>query len=75
MVTCGVCQEPFDVQDAREEYKSEFGGDVDYDEQYDGGVCADCAISDTESNYNKGLAIMMMNGDADYDDEHVQNYL
>ncbi|MEY9889223.1 hypothetical protein ABIA31_002871 [Catenulispora sp. MAP5-51] len=75
MVTCGMCQEPFDVEEARDEYQSEFGEGVDYGEQYGGGACADCAISDTNSNYNTGLAIVMMNGDADYDDEHVQNYL
>ncbi|MGC4979268.1 hypothetical protein ACLQ18_01130 [Streptomyces sp. DT193] len=34
-----------------------------------------CAISDIESNLNVGRAIMMTNGDEDYDEEHMERYL
>jgi hypothetical protein len=78
MTTCVSCGTSFDVSDARDQYRSEFGGAADegeYDEQFGGEVCANCAISETESNLNAGRAIMMMNGDEDYDEKHVERYL
>ncbi|WP_143110704.1 hypothetical protein [Streptomyces sp. cf124] len=74
MTTCIECTTEFDVEEARAEYNSEFGGELDYDE-YGAGHCASCAISETESNMNHGRAILMMNGEEDYDDDFVQNNL
>ena len=53
----------------------EFDGELNYDEEYGGQLCADCAISDTSSNINLGRAIDMMNGDEDYDDDFVREHL
>jgi len=75
MEKCYRCEKTFNVSDAREEYNAEFGGDPDYDENYGPDVCADCAICDTESNMDIGKAIDMMNGDEDYDADHVEKYL
>ena len=75
MEKCCRCEKMFNVSDAREEYNAEFGGAPDYDEEFGGEVCADCAISDTHSNMNLGKAIDMMNGDEDYDADHVEKYL
>ncbi|WP_344390873.1 hypothetical protein [Streptomyces vastus] len=72
---CVRCGKAFDVEDARDEYNSEFGGDLDYDENYAGEVCADCAIPDSDGLINQGRAIFMMNGDEDYDDDFVRMYL
>ena len=44
MKKCCRCEKKFDVSDAREEYNTEFGGKIDYDEEYGSEVCADCAI-------------------------------
>ncbi len=75
MAKCCRCGEKFKVSDARAEYNSEFGAGFDYDEDYHGEVCADCAIADTHTNMNIGKAIDMMNGDEDYDEDHVQKWL
>ncbi|MGW1900912.1 hypothetical protein [Streptomyces hirsutus] len=74
MTKCHECEKEFDVEAARAEYTSEFSGELDYDE-YGQGNCADCAISEAESNMNVGRAIDMMNGDEDYDDDFVQKHL
>ena len=75
MAKCCRCGTRFNVSDARDEYSSTFDGEIDYDEQYGGEVCANCAIPDTESNINLGRVIFMMNGDEDYDDDFVQQWL
>lgn len=75
MAKCCRCGTRFNVSDARDEYSSTFEGEIDDDEQYGGEVCANCAILDTESNINLGRAIFMMNGDEDYDDDFVQQWL
>jgi len=72
---CTRCGAEFDVDEARDEYNSEFDGSISYDEEYDGDVCANCAISEANSYMNVGKAIDMMNGDADYDDDFVKNHL
>lgn len=41
----------------------------------EGEVCSDCSISKFDSEINVGRAIMMMNGDEDYDEDHVEKYL
>ncbi|MEV4562010.1 hypothetical protein AB0K51_34240 [Kitasatospora sp. NPDC049285] len=46
-----------------------------YDEYYPDGVCANCAVPDTNSNISQGRAILMMNGDEDYDDDFVMENL
>lgn len=74
MVKCCECNTEFDVEDARSEYTAEYGGELDYDE-YGQGYCGSCAISEAESNMNVGRAIDMMNGEEDYDDDFVQQYL
>lgn len=75
MATCEQCDAEFDVADARDEYNAEFGDDADYDEDFGGDVCASCAISQTDSNIELGRAIDMMNGEEEYDAEHVERWL
>jgi hypothetical protein len=75
MVTCTHCGSGFDVDKARSAVTAEYDGDIDYDEEMDGEVCGDCSISKFDSNMNLGRAIMMMNGDEDYDEDHVEKYL
>ena len=75
MEKCCRCNIKFNVSEARSEYNSHFDGDADYDDEFGGEVCAECAISDSESNMNLGRAIDMMNGDEDYDDDFVDKWL
>ena len=75
MAKCCRCGNRFNVSEARTDYNAEFDGDIDYDDEYGSEVCADCAISDTNSNMNLGKAIDMMNGDEDYDDDFVKKHL
>ncbi|WNI28649.1 hypothetical protein [Streptomyces sp. ITFR-6] len=76
MTTCVECAEDFDVSDAQREYRAESGGAADeYNELYAGTYCGSCAASQTESNLNTGRAIMMVNGDEDYDQDHVDRHL
>jgi hypothetical protein len=75
MAKCGECGTEFDVSEARAEYKAEYSDEIDYDEQFEGGLCGQCAINQTESWSNAGNAILMMNGDMDYDADHVEKYL
>ncbi|WP_189313541.1 hypothetical protein [Streptomyces brasiliensis] len=64
------------IEDARNEYNSEFNGDPDFDEYCgEGDLCGGCAASQTASEINQGRAIFMMNGDEDYDDDFVQKHL
>jgi len=43
---------------------------------HSGDLCFDCAIpAEVWSNIDLGRAIMMVNGDEDYDADHVENYL
>lgn len=75
MATCNECKTEFDVDEAREAVNAEYDGDIDYDEAMEGEVCGDCSISRFDSEINVGRAIDMMNGDEDYDDDHVEKYL
>lgn len=75
MAKCSWCGKRFNVTEARSEYNSEFDGEINYDEEYGGEVCSDCAISETNSNMNLGRAIDMMNGEEAYDDDFVKKHL
>ena len=76
MPRCIVCGNSFKLRDAREEYESRFNGELIYDEDYpDHDYCATCAIGESENLMNQGAAIDMMNGDADYDDDFVKEWL
>lgn len=76
MAICSMCGNRFNLSKTRQEYYDEFAGDPDYDEIYeDGDVCADCAIPDTHGNMAIGMAIDMVNGEEDYDDNFVQKWL
>lgn len=75
MANCGHCGSEFDVDEARAAVNDEYDGDIDYDEEMEGEVCGDCSISKFDSDINHGRAIMMMNGDEDYDEDHVETYL
>ncbi|MFE9486538.1 hypothetical protein ACFYNF_08890 [Streptomyces sp. NPDC006641] len=76
MDKCGECEKTFDIADARQEYNAEFGEGIDYDDQFpEGGMCGNCAASQTEGFMNHGNAILMMNGELDYDADHVEKYL
>jgi hypothetical protein len=70
MTRCLNCGETFDAAAVRGDY-DELVGDGEYSDE----LCAGCAIPDWESNKNLGRAIMMMNGDEDYDDDFVQEWL
>lgn len=72
--TCGICEQPFDVADARADYNAEWEG-ADYDDEIEGGLCGGCAISKSSSELAHGQAIQMMNGEIDYDDDHVTEWL
>lgn len=73
---CGRCGNAFDPEDSKMRYESYFNGELDWDDDYsDNTVCADCAIAESESLINQGSAIMMMNGDEDYDDDFVNKWL
>ncbi|KOT98084.1 hypothetical protein ADK87_16425 [Streptomyces sp. NRRL F-4711] len=76
MANCVECEKEFDIAEAREEYNAEFHGEVDYDEQYpEGGFCGGCAAAQSSSYLNHGTAILMMNGEVDYDDDFVTQNL
>jgi hypothetical protein len=66
----------FSVPAARNAYNEVLDAEGDYDEDHGGDLCFDCAIPpDVASNMNLGHAIMMLNGDEDYDADHVEKYL
>lgn len=75
MKRCAECGESFDVDDARDDYNEAFKGELDYDEDFAGEKCGTCAVAQSESEINIGLAIDMMNGETNYDAEHVEKYL
>lgn len=75
MNTCSECGESFDNDDARDDYNAQFNDELDYDEDFAGEKCAPCAIAQSESEIDVGLAIDMMNGEAEHDPEHVEKYL
>ncbi|WP_327652048.1 hypothetical protein [Micromonospora aurantiaca] len=54
---------------------AEYSREVDYDEHFEGSLCGPCAITQTEWLVNAGNANLMMNGDIDYDGDHVEKYL
>lgn len=76
MTRCAECEAEFNVSEARAQYQSEPGvAEGEYDDLHGGQWCADCAIDRAEDLGNHGNAILMMNGDVDYDDDHVEKYL
>ncbi|MER5686370.1 hypothetical protein [Streptomyces sp. NPDC002205] len=64
MEKCVECTTEFDVEDARDEYNSHFDGGLNYDEDCGGEpgekLCADCGISQSESNMKLGNALLGM---------------
>ncbi|WP_319054578.1 hypothetical protein [Streptomyces europaeiscabiei] len=73
---CVECETSFDVAEARTQYQSEPGtGEGEYDDLHGGEWCAECALARAEGLENQGRAIFMMNGDEDYDDDFVQQWL
>ncbi|MFC8173083.1 hypothetical protein [Streptomyces sp. NPDC057325] len=76
MTKCAECETEFEIEDARDEYNAEYNGDPDFDENYgEGHLCGRCAVSDTSSLIDHGVANLMMLGEVEYDDDHVQKYL
>ena len=76
MTICSMCGKRFNLSKTRQEYNDEFAGDPDYDEIYEvGDVCVDCAMPDTHDNIAIGMAINMVNCDADYEDDFVRKWL
>lgn len=75
MPTCEQCGKRFDPSDAKAEFQAEFRGELDYTESYDGKVCGDCAICQSQSDMGLGRALGMLNGDEDYDEEFVNEHL
>jgi hypothetical protein len=76
MTKCLNCGDWFSVPAARNAYNDVLDGEGDYDEEHGGDLCFDCVIPpDVASNISLGRAIMMMNGNEDYDADHVENFL
>lgn len=76
MASCLNCGDRFSVSTVRTAYNDVLDGEGDYDTDHDGDLCFDCAIPpEVSSALNQGRAIMMMNGDEDYDEDHVEKYL
>lgn len=76
MAKCDYCGKRFNLSEAKEMFNEEFG-DVHYDDIYfnDEIICGDCAIEQASSNMAVGRAILMVNGEEDYDDDFVQRWL
>ena len=70
---CNVCGKTFDDDDARFDFNLHVS-DFIYDDLYEG-VCGDCAMDDFDSNANYGKAMLMVNGDEDYDQDFVDRWL
>lgn len=79
MAKCLNCEKRFNVSEARKEFNDALDGEYNYDSEIGGTLCFDCAIYDYDpeysSNSNLGKAIQMMNGDEDYDDDFVNEWL
>lgn len=76
MAKCVICGNRFKVGEARAEYDARFYSYIFYDDSYpEHNYCALCAIGETEGFINEGAAIDMMNGDLDYDDDFVKEWL
>jgi hypothetical protein len=76
MANCLNCGASFSTVATRDAYNEVLDGEGDYDADHGGGLCFDCAIpAEAASNMDLGRAIMMMNGDEDYDADHVEKYL
>lgn len=76
MATCRNCGSTFDEAQVREAYNEVLDGEGDYDTDDGGSQCFDCAIpAEAAGAIDTGRAILMMNGEEPYDEEHVQNYL
>lgn len=76
MPKCNECGQPFDVDSAREDFDAAFpDGDLDYDEETHGTICASCIITRFEGLVDQGRAIDMMNGEEDYDADFVEKNL
>ena len=75
MATCGECGSDFDPVSSAMEYAAESGQNGEYEELYEGELCASCALSRTSSNLNLGRAMDMMNGEEAYDDDFVEKHL
>ncbi len=73
MATCLNCDETFDLAGQKSEYE-EYSESYEHD-GYSEDLCVECLLPGLSSDYNRGLAIMMMSGDADYDEKHVEDWL
>ena len=68
------CGDEFNEAAARKRFNRKFPDD--YDDFTEGrDVCFRCAALEEESLIDQGLAIMMVNGDEDYDEDHVERWL
>lgn len=70
---CLNCGDQFAVSQVRAEYEQY--GDEFGDGDYSPDLCSDCLMPRLMSVADQGRAIMMMNGDEDYDDDFVQKWL
>ncbi|MET4079534.1 hypothetical protein [Janibacter sp. UYMM211] len=76
MAICKNCGEDFDVPTVRAAYDEMLDGEGDYDTDDGGDRCLDCSLPDHVAGaLAHGQAIMMVNGEMDYDEEHVENHL
>jgi hypothetical protein len=73
MAKCLNCGTRFDVPAVRAEYEEH--GEEPGEGGYNDDLCAGCAMPGLESTANAGRAVLMMNGDEDYDDDFVQKWL
>jgi hypothetical protein len=67
------CKEAFDLVTQKMEYE-EFSDSYEND-GYSDELCIECLLPGLSSDSNLGLAILMMSGDAEYDEEHVEEWL
>ena len=75
MARCVICGVKFKVSEARSEFNSRFPADMFYDVFPENNFCGTCAIGEAETSMNQGAAIDMMNGDLEYDDDFVKEWL
>jgi hypothetical protein len=78
MANCTDCGRKFNISEARDEFNSEYGNGLGYDyydDEYDGEVCARCAIETTGTHMAAGEAILnyndMVHGEIPYDPDAV----
>jgi hypothetical protein len=74
VATCLNCGKKFAVSAVRADWE-EFGEEYGEEDEYNDDLCSDCAMPSLQGVMNHGRAILMMNGDEDYDGDFVDEWL